>query len=295
MGGKDYKKSRFNVATSSKRMIGSTIKPMLYYEAIENGFTPLSSFKSEAADIYLGSEKYSFKNYSDLYDNKKITMAYALATSDNIYAIKTHLYLGSEKLINFLKKFNIDEIEDVVSLALGSVHMSLLELTTIYNTFSTLGLFDTPTAVNKIISNNKVVYLKKKKEKELLSKATSYIITDLLTGTFDTKLSNTNVVTGARIANLLNCKVAAKSGLTDYDSYFIGYTPLYTIGIWSGYEDNSLLIDEVAKRYPKDIFPIILNTLMNKKNTWYEKPNAVYMQYVSPRQGYYKNLYFKKY
>lgn len=297
VGNNNYLENPYNIATLGARMIGSTIKPMLYYEALESNMTALSKFTSRPETIYLNKQPYIFKNYNNNYENQPITMAYAIATSDNIYAIKTHLYLGSNKLISFLKGFGISDIENYPSLALGTVDMSLLKLTSIYNTFSTLGIYQEPYLIKEIKSNQKTIYKHIDQKKRLLSEASSFIISDLLTGTFDTNLSHKISVTGASIADKINTKVAGKSGLTDYDSYFVGYTPLYTIGVWSGYLDNRLLNDDESKRYPKNIFLSLINYLMkSQQNVWYEKPSGVTSLFVDPtgfNTGYKKTLYFK--
>ena len=108
---------------------------------------------------------------------------------------------------------------------------------------------------------------------------------------------NSNInVTGNSIAQKLVTKASAKSGLTDFDSYMIGYSPLYTIGIWTGNDDNSLLTDTISKEFPKKMFLEIFNLLMEKnKNIWYKKPNDVYSIFTDPtgfNTGYEKNVYF---
>ncbi len=93
IGGKDYKISEYNRVTQSKRQVGSTIKPFLYYSALENGLTPSSTFKSEKTIFNVDNNKiYSPKNSNNKYANKNISMAAAIAYSDNIYAVKTHLF-----------------------------------------------------------------------------------------------------------------------------------------------------------------------------------------------------------
>ena len=150
---------------------------------------------------------------------------------------------------------------------------------------------------NKINANNTSSYIYKPKKQILLDKDISYIINDALTNTFDTNMSNIVHVTGESISNKLNTKSSAKSGLTDYDSYMIGYTPLYTVGIWCGNTDNTPLTDSVSKAFPKQLYLEIMNYLMEQnKNIWYEKPNAVYSLFIDPtgfNSGYKKNVYFK--
>ena len=118
-----------------------------------------------------------------------------------------------------------------------------------------------------------------------------------MTGIFDTNLSNINQVTGTSIAKHINTKCAAKTGTTDYDSYIIGFTPYYTVSIWTGNIDNSLLTDKKAKSYPKELFAKTISFLSEEnKNIWYQKPNDIYMEFVDPtgyNTGYKKPLPFK--
>lgn len=295
LGDKTY--SDFNIATAGERQIGSTIKPFLYYEAINNGFSPLTTFVSQAETFYINHQDFHFQNNNQIYANKKITLAYALATSDNIYAVKTHLFLKSTKLINFLHNFNVTKFEDYPSLALGAVNMSLLRLTSIYNTFSTLGEYYEPSTITKIQIDGKTSFIRNLKGKQKLNKGSCFIINELLTGVFDTNLNDVNQVTGSSIASRLVTRCAAKTGTTDYDSYIIGFTPHYTVGIWAGNIDNSLFTNTKAKQLPKELFLKIINHLSEQnKNIWYQKPNDIYMDFVDPtgfNTGYKKLLPFK--
>ena len=293
---KNYSLNSNNIGVNSTRMIGSTIKPFIYYEALENGMTAMSKFKSEPTTFYINKEAFTFHNFNDKYENNKITMGYALATSDNIYAVKTHLYLGSDKLINFLNLFDIKIKDNYPSLALGTIDTSLLKLCEIYNTFSRLGTYSKPYTINKIQINDINYFIKRRINDKILNKNTSFIISELLTNTFDTSMSHNINVTGSSIANKLRFNVAGKSGLTDYDSYMIGYNPYYTVGIWCGNDDGSLLTDTISKEFPKKAFVEIINELMDKnKNIWYEQPNDVYSLFIDPtgfNTGYEKNVYF---
>lgn len=295
---KNYHNYSFNPAILSKRMIGSTIKPMLYYEALNYGMSSISKFKSEPTTFFINQEAYTFHNFNNKYQNDKITMGYALATSDNIYAVKTHLYLGSNKLISFLNKFDVTVSDNYPSLALGTAEMSLLKLTSIYNTFSRLGTYSTPKTIKYIESNNQKYLVKKTKEIKLLNASNSYIINELLTNTFDKNLGGDVSITGLSISDRLIARVSAKTGLTDYDSYMIGYTPLYTVGIWTGNINGQLHTDTFSKNFPKHAFLEIINFLSTEnKNIWYEQPNDVYSLFISPtgfNNNYLKKVFFKR-
>ena len=93
IGGRDYSKSEFNRAIHAKRQVGSTMKAFLYYAALENGFTASTTFTSEPTTFNLGPKQtYSPKNYAERYPYRQIPLALALPLSDNIYAVKTHLF-----------------------------------------------------------------------------------------------------------------------------------------------------------------------------------------------------------
>lgn len=295
--GKDYNINKINTGIKYKRMIGSTIKPFLYYEALNSGMNSMSKFKSEPSTFYIKNEAYKVHNFNNKYEYVPITMGYAIATSDNIYAMKTHLYLGSHKLINFLENFNMKVDNNYPSLALGTIDISLLNLTEIYNCFSRLGSYNKSYAINKIYSNNTTYFIKRKTKENKLDASNTFIINELLSNTFDTNLNHNLQVTGSSISSKLITKASGKSGLTDFDSYMIGYSPLYTIGIWTGNIDGSLLTDTISKEFPKKLFLESYNLLMEKnKNIWYKKPNDVYSLFINPttfNTSYEKNVYFK--
>ena len=126
IGGKE--KDDFNRVILTKKAIGSTVKPILYTLALENGFTPSSSFTSEPVSFYLDDDiVYSPSNNNNLYANRKINMVEALALSDNIYATKTLLLLGTKSLTNKLSHIGI-KIDSNITNALGSFSLTLLQL-----------------------------------------------------------------------------------------------------------------------------------------------------------------------
>ena len=89
MGGRDYQTSSYNRALYSKRQVGSTMKPLLYYSALENGFTSASSFISEKTTFNFSNGKtYIPSNYNDTYANGPISMGAAISYSDNVYAVR---------------------------------------------------------------------------------------------------------------------------------------------------------------------------------------------------------------
>ncbi len=123
VGGRDYTESPFNRAIQAIRQPGSTIKPLLYYAALEQGFTPATQMLSELTTFRFedNQPEYTPHNFNNQYAEDQITMAQALALSDNVFAVKTHLFLGEKTLVDTAKRFGITtEMAAVPSLALGT-------------------------------------------------------------------------------------------------------------------------------------------------------------------------------
>ena len=155
IGGVDYSKSQFNRAVNSKRQVGSIMKPILYYYALENGFTAASCFTSEKTTFNFSNNKsYTPNNYNNTYANGPITMGAAISYSDNIYAVKTDIFLGEDGLVNMASRLGItSNLEAVPSLALGTGEISMVEMVNAYATFANSGYkvknhFTTPSKKN---------------------------------------------------------------------------------------------------------------------------------------------------
>lgn len=304
IGGKNYESSQFNRATSALRQPGSTIKPFLYYAALEHGFTPATTFQSSPSTFYINGVAYSPSNFANIYANQDISMAYALAVSDNIYAVKTHLFLGTETLVNTLKDFGFtSKMRDNPSLALGTSEVSLKELTEGYAKIANLGRNIESTLITKITDmNGKVLYQKKDTPgRQIFDKAHCYILSETMTNVFDNRLALNINVTGAPIANMLSQKYAAKSGSTDFDGWIVGYNKNIVLGIWTGYDDSREIIMADEQKYIKYVWAESIESYMKTRpRGWYDTPSNVITIALNPISGqsygpknFTKLMYFK--
>ena len=289
IGGVNYGKSQFNRVVSSYRQPGSTVKPFLYYRALENGFTPSTTFFSKKTNFYFdGKRTYSPSNYGNIYANKEISMAAAIAYSDNIYAVKTHLFLGEEELYNTLKSVGItSNIEKSPSLTLGTYEVNIVELAKAYAILANGGKDVTPHLIKKVLDNNgNVLYeYREKKDNYVLKSDVSFIISELLTGTYDTNLIDYTYPTCINIASRATHKYAVKSGSTDTDSWVIGYTPEVVLASWSGYDDNkpiSASVSNINKEMWVDSMEVFFKAY---DATWYKTPSDVVGALVNPITG----------
>ena len=286
IGGKNYMASEYNRAISSKRQVGSSIKPFLYYAALENGFTSSSTFTSEETTFVFGqNELYSPHNYGNLYGNKEITMAAAIAYSDNIYAVKTHLFLGENTLVNTLERVGIQsEAKSVPSLALGSIEINMLEMMEGYGTLANLGYKIKPYFIEKIEDTNGNILYTHKEEKELvLDPSIVFILNELLTGTYASELIDYSYPTCISFRGQMSRKYAIKSGTTDTDNLLFGYNPDYLLGGWIGFDDNSKTNNDNSYAL-KQIWIEVMEKY-GKGNSWYDIPNNVIGVITDPISG----------
>ena len=302
-GGKNYQTSQYNRVTQSKRQVGSTIKPFLYYTALENNMTSASTFLSEKTSFVFSNDQiYTPTNYANKYANMNITMAAALAYSDNIYAVKTHLFLGEDKLVETMERVGLEERLDALpSLALGSKEINMLDYASAYSTLASGGYKRDIHFIEKVEDlNGNVIYQHKNKKDLVLNTNYIYILNEMMSNTYNSDFISYNSPTVLSIKDKLTKKYALKSGSTDTDYWLAGYNPDIMMLVWTG-NDNNKQISSSYSRTIKDIWADTVESILkDKEEIWYEKPqnvNAVYLEPITGEQAIDQNgvlFYFLK-
>ncbi len=262
VGGKEFsEKNQFNRVTQARRQPGSTFKPILYTTAIAGGISPNKTYL-DAPFIIDG--KYKPKNASKGFKGQ-ISMRGALTNSINIVAIKILIDTGFQPVMDLAQKMGIEsELQPYYSLALGSLEVTLLELTNAYGTFATQGIHQKVHSINRILDREgNVLYENKLKPQRILQPNNTAIITSMMR----------NVVNeGTGQAAQLSRPVAGKTGTTDKekDLWFMGFIPQVVTGVWLGNDDNSptgnasstaasawgRFMSQVVKDMPVQQFPV---------------------------------------
>ena len=288
IGGRDYSKSQFNRAINSKRQVGSTMKPLLYYAALENGFTPSTTFNStKTTFVFSENQTYAPKNFGDQYPNREISLAAALAYSDNIYAVKTNLFLGENVLVDTAKKLGIkSNLEAIPSLALGTEEINIMEMMQAYGSFANMGYSITPHLINRVEDmNGNILYEYKDEKVQILNQNSVFILNELLTNSYSSDFINYSYPTCFNISYKMTHKYAVKTGTTDTDILIFGYNPDLLIGIWSGYDDNSTVESHESSGIKNMWVDTMEDYLINKENSWYEIPKNIVGVLVDPISG----------
>ncbi len=288
VGGKDFNKSQYNRAYQSTRQVGSTMKPFLYYAALENGFTSSTTFTSEATTFnFANNQTYSPQNYGNQYGNKPISLATAISYSDNIYAVKTHMFLGEDALVNISKRLGITaNLEEIPSLPLGTASINIMEMAAAYSAFANEGYKVNGYLISRVEDlKGNIIYKRNDSKENILNKSLVYILNDLLTTTYDSMFIDYNYPTAIGVAPKIKHKLALKSGTTDSDHWSIGYNQDVVTAVWVGYDDNSA-ISTGDYKYSRNIWvDATEGYLKDKENTWYKQPSNVVGVLVNPITG----------
>ena len=287
-GGKNYYESEFNRAIDANRSVGSTLKPFLYYEALESGFTPSTTFTSERTTfVFSENQVYSPKNYGNLYAEDEITLASAIVLSDNIYAIKTHLFLGEEKLVNIASNLNMSSsLDSIPSLALGSQEIPLYSMMKGYATLANNGIQVEPYFIERIEdSDGNILYEHKEKSEKKLDSDSVFILNNMLSNCSSTNFISYSYPTCTSLIPKLTNKYAIKTGSTESDSLIFGYTSDIVLGVWTGYDDNRSTSskESIANKY---IWADTMEDYYEEKEAnWYTQPENVVGVLVDTKTG----------
>ena len=228
VGGKDFGKNKFNRVTQAQRQPGSTFKGFVYAAAVAAGKSPLNGY----LDAPIVVDGYEPKNYDEGFRGW-INMRDALTRSVNIVAVRILMQIGYKPTIDLAKKMGIEsEMKPVISMALGSNEVNLLELTSAYGTFANKGKHIKPHGITRVLSRNgEVVWSADFKGKQALDADSSAITTWMLR-----KVVTSGTATRAQIGR----PAAGKTGTTDEarDLWFIGFIPQLVTGVWLGNDNN---------------------------------------------------------
>ena len=239
IGFKTYKLDHANLKT--KRQVGSTIKPLLYTQAMEErGFSPETVVDNEAQFFPGNGWVPAGKKCKGV---PQVTMAGALAHSLNCASAYIMKQVGPSQFADFLQRLNIPSKVDVVpSLALGTCNLSLYEMLWGYSIFAGHGFSTRPYCITRIEDRNGNVIKRfdnANNHKEAISEVTAYKMARMMQGTVD-------IGTAAGLRGRLGiAEMGGKTGTTNdnTDGWFMGYTPQLLAGAWIGCDDQFIRLE----------------------------------------------------
>lgn len=298
VGGRDYAKSQLNRIVQMKRQPGSAFKPIIFaagFETASNSkdskdskgiafnFNATTIFKDEPTEFDIGGKKWTPKNYHDAYYGE-VTARLALEKSLNIPNIKIAQSTGLEKVISTAASLGIgSKMEPVLSVALGTIELTPLELATAYATFANGGVRSRPFSVIAVMNRKgKTITRKHLQIQPSISPQTAFLITNLLKGVLDR-----GTAFSAR-ANGFYRAAAGKTGTTndERDAWFVGYTPELLALVWVGFDDNTPIKLTAAQAAVPVWTRFMKDATSWQLDTDFEPPDGVVFRQVDRYSGY---------
>lgn len=291
VGGYDFNESEFNRAMSARRQAGSAFKPIIYAAAMDNGYTPASSIIDEPL-VYKNEKDGDWKpeNYDGKF-NGATRLREGLIHSRNIITIKLLEEVGVDKVTAFARSLGLKgPFPQDLTLALGSLSVSPLELTSAFSVFAQGGIRTPPIALKYVVdSEGKVLENNIPKGQSVISAQTAFLATSMLE---DVVKSGT----GKR-ARALNRPVAGKTGTTNEyrDAWFIGYSKELVAGVWVGFDDvRTLGHGETGARAASPIWVSFMGRALSEISPYdsgdvekmsFPVPNGIVTAVIDPLTG----------
>ncbi|MCF8026355.1 MAG: penicillin-binding protein 1A [Desulfobacteraceae bacterium] len=284
VGGRDFAESQFNRAVQSRRQPGSAFKPIIYAAALDQGMTP-ATIIADTPIVFEDKERdFTWKpgNYDRTFHGFTLFRE-GLIHSRNVVTVKILRDIGIDYAVDYARKLGIEShLDRNLSLALGSSGVSLVELTKAYAVFANQGRRMEPVFIRKVVDRNgKVIYENVAESKEVIGKATAYIMTHLLKEVVQEG-------TGWRV-KALGRPVAGKTGTTNNlnDAWFMGYTPGFVTGVWVGYDhEQSLGSKETGSRAASPIWLSYMKQILkDRPERTFQVPDNVVFAKIDAKTG----------
>ena len=285
IGGYDFYKSQFNRAVQAIRQPGSAFKPIIYAAAINEGFAP-SSIIIDSPIIFKEKED-AFDKWKPVNFEEKFygptSLREALAHSRNVVTVKLMQKIGIKSSIRLARSLGISSnLEENLSIALGSSGMTLYELTSAYSAFANMGTLIKPAAIRSIKSRSgEVLFTVVPETTQPITPGTAHIITSLMKSVIQNGT--------ATKVRALKRPVAGKTGTTNnyVDAWFMGYTPELVTGVWVGKDkDEPLGRNETGSRVAIPIWlQFMQEALANQPKINFSIPKDIQFLKVQSESG----------
>ena len=236
VGGVDRDKSQFNRATQARRQPGSSFKPFVYYTAFASGkYTPSTTIEDSPVKYRVPSGYYRPKNYGGKFAGE-MSLRTALLQSRNIPAVKLGKAVGLDKVIAVCRRLGIKSpLQPVISLPLGSIGVTPLEMAGAYATFANNGWHSETTMIIQVTDSKGNILLDNRPQPKLiLDRWSTATLTSLMKGV---------IAEGTGKNADIGRPAAGKTGTTssERDVWFVGYVPQLATAVWVGNDNYKTL------------------------------------------------------
>lgn len=233
VGGYSFTDSQFNRATQARRQPGSSFKPIVYSAALDNGFTA-GSVVLDAPVVYINEytdKVWRPENFEGNFAGPMLLRT-ALAKSRNLCTIRVAQQIGIPAIIERAKALGLEpHFPNELSVSLGAVAVSPLNMAQAYTAFANEGRVSTPRMIVEIKDAwGETLYRRDPELREAISPQNAFVMASLLK-----EVVQDGTATRAKA---LGRPVAGKTGTTndEKDAWFMGFSPYLVTGVYIGYD-----------------------------------------------------------
>lgn len=231
VGGINSKYFKYDHVTS-RRQAGSTFKPIIYSAALKNGHDPCSYIPNDSV-VYEEYDNWTPKNSHGGYGGY-YSMKGALTHSVNTISVKLLKETGINEVVDFSKQLGITgEMPEVLSLALGTGDVSLIEMIRSYSIFQNEGRVIEPIFLQRIEDKFGNVLFEGEStiSEPVIDPHQALLMTEMMKSVVDN-----GTASSLRSVYKFDNEIAGKTGTTQHntDGWFIGFTPVLITGVWVG-------------------------------------------------------------
>ncbi|HDO8151276.1 TPA: penicillin-binding protein 1A [Legionella pneumophila] len=300
VGGFNFSKSKFNRATQSSRQPGSSFKPFVYAAALNNGYNLATLINDAPIVVDDPSQPNLWRPHNvNLKFNGPTRLKQALVQSKNLVSIRILDDIGIDYTIDFLTRFGFNKksLPRALSLALGSLSISPMDLTTAYAVFANGGYKVEPYLIDHITDADGKILLQAKpsvvcdpcdKDKVDASTLAPRVISEDIAFLMNTALRDVIQHGTGRAARVLNRQdIAGKTGTTNdqVDAWFAGFNPNLVVTTWIGF-DNPKSLHEYAANLALPLWIDFMKVaLKDKPETELKQPENVIAVRIDPVSG----------
>lgn len=247
VGGPNFEYFQYDMVSTGRRQIGSTVKPFLYTYAMEEGFTPCDEFLNEQPVLYdENGREWIPRNSGSARVGEMVDLRWALTNSNNWISARLISQLSPASLVRTMHNFGItSKLDPVMSLCLGPADISVKEMVTAYTAFANNGMRVDPLFVTAIAdSNGNIITEFTPRHTEVISETAYWRILSMLLNVVDGG-------TGNRIRRPpynITAQTGGKTGTTNFnaDGWFMAFTPQLVAGTWVGGEERYIHFNNMA-------------------------------------------------
>ncbi|MHB1072997.1 MAG: penicillin-binding protein 1A [Gemmatimonadaceae bacterium] len=234
VGGRDFDDSKFNRATQALRQPGSTFKPVVYADAVQNGRSPAYLLDDSPLEVPMGDgSSWKPQNYDGKYEGL-IPMRRALYQSRNIPAIRMGQEMGEASVIDMARRLGLTSpIPAYPSIFIGAAEVYPIELVAAYSTFATLGTRAAPFAITRVETmRGEVLWTPEPTTAPVLSPEESWLMVSMMRD-----VVRRGTAAGS-VGSQFSIPAGGKTGTTNdgTDVWFVGYTADLVAGVWMGFD-----------------------------------------------------------